>query len=300
MSSSEDLRREAERLLEKLAQDQTVEQPGIRQILLNQTRKRLRNVQSHLAPTDKRISFRFIDTEEPERHSLRTLFLGSTLQELQHSLNYLVWSSEAGPAVHGDVPTSILRSAATEVVSVDHGSFVVLIRKTELELSDSFDRSVDRIFDLVDAADESALGEDVRQIVAGIGTEASIRLERLFRRIGREEVSVDLQWQGSESRQSFLSAIQASALADWLHEGVSEEQLVRVRGVLKMADYDASRFKLLDPATGAVYEGRSNVDLAHVEITAEYDTSIMIVTVTSPVTGERRERMTLYELTRVI
>jgi hypothetical protein len=297
MSPTYEGRSQIEQLLADLAADGPDDR-GVRRLLISQARKRLHDLEREAA-ADGSLHLRFIDSDDPTRHALRTNFLGTTLQEMQSSFNYMVWSTEAGPSVQGDVPTAVARRAATEVVAFDPGSFVVVLQKMELDMFDPLGQAMNLMLDLMNAAEESSFGEDVEGIVAALGTQASIRLQRVFGRLGRAGISLDAEWRGPESARSFLSDVQASALADWLGKANTEDEVVEVRGVLKMANYDSGRFKIVDPVTEREFEGRSDVDLAHVEIEAEYEASVLIVTDTSPTTGERRERMTLRAITRV-
>jgi hypothetical protein len=198
--------------------------------------------------------------------------------------------------VQGAVPGSIAQSAATEVVALDAGSFVVVLRKAMIELSSSFDRAVDLILDLVDATDENQFGEDVEGYVHRMGTATAIRLERFFRHVGLAGTSLDVSWEGLNPRRVFLANSQARALAEWLSNAVPTRETVEIEGLLKMADVDTGRFKLVDPLTQAVYEGKSQVDLSHRELDAAYRARIEIVTYSATVSGDKKQRMTLQSL----
>lgn len=297
MTNFEDvLRSERQRLTEYLAGESSPNFSS--QIVRMQSERRLQDVDSELAAQIAgRIEIRWSRASDPGSPRLETSVLGTLLTRVQTSFNYLLWANESGPGVEGAVPASILRSARTEAVAIAPGSFTVVLEKSEPEISEAFDKSVSVVMDLLDAASVDAFGNDVEESVAGLGREATVRLEKLFRRMHVEGLRFNMDWHRRGVRAASVTSDEAGVLAEWLAQVSPESNEIQVKGLLKMADSDSARFAL-EAEDGIRYEGRSDVDLAHVEIEAVYEASLLVVTSRSSITRGASERVTLLALQR--
>lgn len=250
------------------------------------------------AAVNRELAIRFVDEANPAAHSLSTAVLGGLLTRFQTTLNYIRWAIEAGPGVHGEVPSGMVHSAATETVALSPGSFRVVLRKTDLELSTAFDEGIDLLLDVAECAHE-ILGDDaIDTRVADMGADAVSRLGKFFKRLASEGLTTEFRWQASVDRQVVVSAADAEYLAGWLSSAVADSQDLTVTGTLKMADSDTNRFAIED-GSGRRIEGRSEIDLAHAEIEGAYRADLLLVRYKSRLTAGEKERVILKALVRV-
>lgn len=209
---------------------------------------------------DPQLRLRFIDSSSPHLQAMSASTLGTALQRLQSLLNWTAWSQAAGPTVDGDaVPASISRLAKTEVVAVSSGSFQITMRRSELDLTDTFDRSIEIIFDLTNLADDLLYDQALEETVSLLGHQACGRAQRFFALLGDNGQHLEMNW-GFDRRDVFISAENSKQLSNWLNNYETAVDEIDVVGTLKMAD-SGGRFRIEDDQ-GAHYEGRSEADLA--------------------------------------
>jgi hypothetical protein len=152
-------------------------------LLREQNTIRSRQVETELADlVNSRLEIHLVPNER--RHSVRTAVLGAILTRLQAALDYGAWAMEAGPAVAGYIPAKIRRMAATDVMAVAPGSVNVVVRKSELELSTSFEDSVEAFLDLAAVGDSGSLWDEAASIAVALGGQSTRRLELLFKKLG--------------------------------------------------------------------------------------------------------------------
>lgn len=293
----EELRSEISAIEESLADSH--DDSFVAEIVRAQMERRLAELRARLdAALDRTIELRFSKRWSPGSHGLSTSLLASILGRLQTTLTYGTWAMKAGPSVAGNVPRSVERDAATEVVATPPGSFGLLMRKEELGLSDDFDKSVLVVFDLARAATREELDGDVEQLAQSLGPEATRRAELFFRKLAESDLDTDLSWQSGSSRRSlFLSKEQAGALSEWLAVAIPRIDTFDVIGYLRRADTINGSFRVESQATGQLFEGGSDPEvLAHAEMDALYKASIEETIRSAPHTGRSTSKYRLVAL----
>jgi len=217
------------------------------------------------------LELRFVDSTSPSSHALETEFVTQALSRLQRLLNRLVWAEEAGPTVAGNVPAAIQRVANTDLIAITPGSFQITIRKSELELSSTFDTAIGRIFEFIGSSDSPDQDVDLAELVVEIGPVATNRARLFFETLAERSIDLDLGW--DEFRFSgYLPADRAAYLSTWLKAADETATTITITGSLAMGDTQG-RFRLVD-STGNQFEGSSDVDLSGYELDRSYRAEI--------------------------
>lgn len=233
--------------------------------------------------------------------AVRVGVLGRLLTQLQSSLNYILWALRSGPGVKGKPPASIVASAAAEVLALAPGSLEVAMRRSDLQVTDDFARSVEVLIRLIEAADADLLGDDAgaTEIVGEIGPEAARRLRRFFNGLAEADIDTDLEWRALQTaRKARLSSENAKLLSDWLARANPTHQVIQVRGLLRMADSERGRFMIESFATGEHFEGKAADPgmLTHAVIDQEYIATLSSVELRSQILEDVRTHHTLVDL----
>jgi hypothetical protein len=268
-------------------------------LVRNQMEARKTKIEDELlAANQRRIELRFIDQDNPAGHGLSTTLLSVLLSRLQSTVSYGAWSMVAGPGVQGNLPTSIERSAMTEVVAMPPGSFGLVLRKKDNDFAQEFDQSIDLLVDLLDAASLGRFDEGLESKAAQLGKEASRKFELLLKKIASESLDTDFSWNNPDSRRDvLLRSSDAMLLSQWLAQVSPEVETVEVVGYLRRADSTNGSFKIELKASGEMIEGVGDVAmLTHTEIDALYTAQIEHLVQRSPHTGRTTEKNRLLHL----
>lgn len=226
---------------------------------------------------DHPLSLRFVGDDEANRgHAVPTAFLGQALSTFQQSLTFGYWHVELGAEDRQKVPSQIRDAAMTEVVALEQGSFVVQLRRSDISLSESFNRTVALVLRLARFANESQIGDGVDQAAKELGVRAVGHAGEFFGLVGRNSFDLEMTWQRERRVHAYVEPAEASALAGYLRRSTKSTTEKTVVGTLEMADV-AGKFRLVT-ASEAHYEGSSLVDLAGKELGAQYRARIETTT----------------------
>jgi hypothetical protein len=297
MSREDDLRQEITSISEFLAAPAT--DSFVAQLTRGQMERRLSTLQETLTAAINRVlELRFVNSSNPGLGSIPSQLLSNLLNRIQGTLTYGTWAFTSGPNVAGSPPPSIERSAATEVVATGTGSFRLMLRKQQIDISPNFDRSVITVLDLATAAVDHALDDTAGAKAQDLGKEATRRLELFFKKLGEERVDTEFTWQAPNFEADiYVDHGTARDLSEWLAVAIPAIEPIVVRGFLRRADTLTGSFKIEAEATGTLYEGTGDSDLlAHAEMDALYEADIMVERRTAQHTGRMTEKMRLLAL----
>jgi hypothetical protein len=278
----------------------TVDDDFVSQLTRSQMQRRLGDLQAELLEANQRtFEFRFVDVSRPNFHGISTSLLSTFLSKIQSTITYGAWATFAGSEVSGYVPASIERSAMTEVVAMPTGSFGLVLQKSNNDFATEFDQTVELIVDLVEAAIEQRLDDDIASKVQALGRESSQRLQTFVKKVSAEGLDTEITWSNPQGlRSAYLTEASAAELSSWLSQMSPEIESQTILGYLRRADTINGSFKIESQATSAMYEGKGEVAmLAHTEMDALYRAELEVVTYNSTHTGRTVSRTRLIGLT---